>query len=132
MILYRSPQILGTEEVPGLSTLVTPYGRDGKVNINTAPPLVLGALAEGIEPEMVDGMLDYREAENADLGNPEWYKWAPGFPSDIIIPASIITTSSSYFEIFTEVGVEKMRKKVRCMVARGPGSQTEIMSWKVE
>ena len=34
----------GTEEVPGLSTLVTPYGRDGKVNINTAPPLVLGAL----------------------------------------------------------------------------------------
>lgn len=122
----------GTEEIPGLETLVTPYGRDGKININTADPLVLGALSEQIEPDMVDGMLTYREYEDSDLGNPEWYKWAPGFPGDIIIPPSLITTSSSYFEILTEVVMEKMRKKVRGMVVRGPGSRTELVYWKVE
>ncbi len=122
----------GTEEIPGLETLVTPYGRDGKVNINTADPLVLGALSEEIEPDMVDGMLTYREYEDSDLGNPEWYKWSPGFPGDIVIPPDLITTSSSYFEILTEVVMEKMRKKVRGMVVRGPGSRTELIYWKVE
>jgi len=122
----------GTEEIPGLETLVTPYGRDGKVNINTADPLVLGALSEQIEPDMVDGMLTYREYEDSDLGNPEWYKWSPGFPGDIVIPPDLITTSSSYFEILTEVVMEKMRKKVRGMVVRGPGSRTELIYWKVE
>jgi general secretion pathway protein K len=122
----------GTAEIPGLATLVTPYARDGKININTADPLVLGALSEQIEPDMVDGMLTYRDYEDSDLTNPEWYKWAPGFPGDIIIPPTLITTSSSYFEISTEVVMEKMRKKVRGMVARGPGSRTEIIYWKIE
>lgn len=121
----------GTEEIPGLATLVTPYG-NGKININTADPLVLGALSEQIEPDMVEGMLTYRDYEDNDLGNPEWYKSAPGFPSDIEISPDIITTSSAYFEIFTEVVMEKMRKKVRGIVARGPGSRTELVFWKVE
>ena len=135
LLLVRgiTPELFnGTKEIPGLATLVTPYGRDGKININTADPLVLGALSEQIEPDMVDGMLTYREYEDSDLGNPEWYKWAPGFPSDIIIPPGIITTSSAYFEIFTEVVMEKMRKKVRGMVVRGPGSRTEVIYWKIE
>jgi len=122
----------GTDEIPGLGTLITPYGRDGKININTADPLVLGALSDQIEPDMVDGMLTYRDYEDSDLGNPEWYKWAPGFPSDIEIPPTLITTASSYFEIYTDVGMEKMRKKVRGMVARGPGSRTELIYWKIE
>jgi general secretion pathway protein K len=122
----------GTAEIPGLATLMTPHGRDGKININTADPLMLGALSELIEPDMVDGMLTYRDYEDSDLTNAEWYKWAPGFPSDIIIPPTLITTSSAYFEISTEVVVEKMRKKVRGMVARGPGSRTELIYWKIE
>jgi len=122
----------GTEEIPGLATLVTPHGRDGKININTAEPLVLGALSGQIEPDMVDGMLTYRDYEDSDLGNPEWYKLAPGFPGDIIIPPTLITTSSSYFEIVTEVVREKMRKKVRGMIARGPGSGTGLIYWKTE
>jgi len=122
----------GTEEIPGLATLVTPHGRDGRINMNTAEPLVLGALSEQIDPDMVDGMLIYRDYEDSDLSNPEWYKLAPGFPGDIIIPPTLITTSSSYFEIVTEVAREKMRKKVRGMIARGPGSGTRLIYWKTE
>jgi len=122
----------GTKVIPGLAILVTPHGRDGKININTADPLLLGALSEQIDPEMVDGMLIYRDNEDNDLSSPEWYQFSPGFPSDITIPPTLITTSSSYFEIFTEVVREKMRKKVRGMISRGPGSGTQLMYWKIE
>jgi general secretion pathway protein K len=122
----------GIEGIPGLVTLVTPHGMDGKININTAGPLVLGALSEQIEPDMVDGMLTYRDYEDSDLSNPEWYKEAPGFPGDIIIPPTLITTSSNYFEIATEVVRENMRKKVRGMIARGSGTGTELIYWKIE
>ncbi|MDX1775187.1 MAG: type II secretion system minor pseudopilin GspK [Desulfobulbales bacterium] len=122
----------GDEEIPGLEVLVTPHGRDGKININTAEPLILSALSDQIEPDMVDSILTYRDYEDSDLTNPDWYKWAPGFPGDIEIPPELITTKSSFFEINTEVVVEKMRKKVRGMVARGQGSTTELIYWKIE
>ena len=122
----------GSEEFPGLATLVTPHGRDGKININTADPFVLGALSEEIEPDMVDGLLTYRDFEDSDLSNPQWYRGAPAFPSEIIIPPTLITISSSHFEILAEVVMEKMRKKVRGMIARGPESRTELIYWKIE
>jgi len=122
----------GTEEIPGLASLVTPHGRDGKININTADALVLGALSDQIDQNMVDGMLTFRDNEDNDLGNPDWYKWAPGFPGDVIIPPELITASSSFFEIFTEVAMGNMRKKVRGMVVRGPGTSTDLVYWKIE
>jgi general secretion pathway protein K len=122
----------GTEEFTGLSSLVTPWGRDGKVNINTADPLLLRALSDQIDVDMVDGMLNYREMEEADLSDPGWYKHAPGFPGDVTIPPELITTASSFFEISTEVVLDDMSRKVRGMIARGPGSRTEIVYWKIE
>jgi len=123
----------GTEETPGIGNLVTPYGRDGKININTADAMVLGALSELIEQDMVDSMLTYRDDPDNDLGSLEWYKSAPGFPGDVVIPPELITTSSSFFEISTEVVLEKMQRKVRGMVVRIPGSsRTELLLWKIE
>jgi general secretion pathway protein K len=120
----------GTNEIPGLANLVTPHGTDGKININTADAFVLGALSDQIDQDMVDGMLTYREDEENDLGDPEWFR--SFVPGDIIIPPALITTSSSYFEILTEVALGNMRKKVRGMVVRGPGSSTDLVYWKIE
>lgn len=122
----------GTDETPGIVNLVTPHGRDGKININTADPVVLGALSELMDPGMIDAMLVYREDEDNDLGNPEWYKSAPGFPGDVVIPPELITTSSTFFEISAEVVHEKIHRKVRGLVARGQGSSTELVFWKIE
>ena len=122
----------GTEEVPGLASLVTPYGRDGKVNINTAHAFILGALSEQIDQDMVDGMVTFRDNDENDLSNPEWYKWAPGFPGDVIIPPGLITTSSSFFEIMAEVVSGNMRKKVRGMVVRGSESSSDLVYWIIE
>ena len=122
----------GTEQIPGLASLVTPHGRDGKININTADAFVLGALSEQIDQDMVDDMLAFRDDEENDLGDPGWYKLAPGFPGDVIIPPAIISTSSFFFEIFTEVATGNMRKKVRGMVERDPKSSTSLIYWKIE
>ncbi len=122
----------GTGETAGLGSLLTPHGRDGKININTADPLILGALSDQIDEDMVDGMLTFRDLEDNDLGDPNWYKSAPGFPGDITIPPGLITTSSTYFEIFTDVVMGDMRKKVRGMVLRGAGTGTELLYWKIE
>jgi len=122
----------GTEETPGLEKLVTPFGRDGKININTANAMVLGALSELMEPDIVDSLLTYRDDPDNDLGNPDWYKAAPGFPGDIVIPPELVTTSSTFFEISTDVVLGKMHRKVHGLIARGPGSNTKLVYWKIE
>jgi len=122
----------GTEEFTGLSALVTPWGRDGKININTADSLLLRAFSDQIDLDMVDGMMNYREEDEAYLKDPGWYKNAPGFPGDVTIPAELLTTVSSFFEISTKVVLNDMSRKVRGMIARGPSSQTQIVYWKVE
>jgi general secretion pathway protein K len=120
----------GAGEIPGLASLVTPHGRDGKVNINTADAFVLGALSEQIDQDMVDDMLSFRDNEENDLGDPEWYELT--LPGDVIISPELITTSSSFFEISTEVATGNMRKKVRGMVERDPESSTALVYWKIE
>ena len=120
----------GTGDIPGLANLVTPHGTDGKININTADAFVLGALSDQIDQDMVDGMLTYRDDEENDLGDPGWYK--SFIPGDIIIPPTLLTVSSSFFEILTEVALGNNRKKVRGMVVRGPGSSTDLVYWKIE
>lgn len=120
----------GTEEIPGLASLVTPHGIDGKININTADAFVLGALSRDIDQGMVDEMLTFRDNEENDLGDIGWYKIV--IPDDVDIPPVLITTSSSFFEILTEVVMGNMRKKLRGMVARGPGSSTDLVYWRIE
>ena len=102
---------------------------DGKININTADAFVLGALSKDIDQDMVDEMLTFRDNEENDLGDTGWYKTV--IPDDVNIPP-VLTTSSSFFEISTEVVLGNMRKKVRGMVARGPGSSTELVYWRIE
>ena len=122
----------GTEEFPGLADLVTPYGRDGKININTADPFVLRALSEQIDPDMVDGLLAYRDNEDNDLSDPGWYKSAAGFPGDITIPPDLLTTSSTFFEIDVDVTLENTRRKARGMVVRDQVGRMDLLCWKME
>ena len=67
----------GTREKPGISGYLTVYG-NGRININTADPLVLRSLSDQIDQEMVEEMVAYREDEKNDLNDPAWYKNVPG------------------------------------------------------
>jgi len=56
----------GEAEQPGLSAYVTVWG-SGKINVNTASPVVLAALP-GITPAMVEAIMRYRQGDDRQLG----------------------------------------------------------------
>ena len=120
----------GTKERPGISGYLSVCG-DGRININTAPPIVLKALSEGLDDEMVEEMQSYRLNEKNDLVDPNWYKEVTGL-GHIVIDPSLISTSSSYFDIESKGIKDSMSRVITGKVKRGKGSDVRILSWKIE
>jgi len=118
----------GTKENPGISNYLTTHG-DGKININTADPLVLRALSDQINREMVEKMLAYREGKK-DLKDPKWYQKVPGM-SHVTIDPELVITTSTHFEIISEGFKESMIKLITGIVERSKGA-LRILSWKIE
>ncbi|NVM25739.1 MAG: type II secretion system minor pseudopilin GspK [Desulfobacterales bacterium] len=119
----------GTEERPGISLYLSTYG-NGKININTAALLVLRALSDGIDQGLAEDMVAYCEDEDNDLSDFTWYKRVPGM-GDVSIPDSLLTVSSSYFEITSEGLKGTMSKRTKGVVERKEGT-LQVLSWKVE
>ncbi len=119
----------GSGENPGISRFLSPHG-NGRININTADPLVLRALSDQIDQEQAEDMVAYREDEDNNLSDLKWYKKVPGM-SGVSIPDSLLTTSSTYFEITSEGFKGAMSKRINGMVER-KDKTLKILSWKVE
>jgi len=120
----------GTEEKPGISLYLSTYGDDGKININTAGPLVLRALSDQIDQERAEDMVAYREDEDNDLSDPGWYRNVPGM-SEVSIDSSLLTISSTHFEIASEGLKGTMSKRIKGVVERKE-EKLQVLSWKVE
>jgi general secretion pathway protein K len=121
--------LYGSSEKPGILPYLSPYG-DGRININTADPLVIRALSDQIDQDLVDAIIAYRVDEDNDLSDARWYKRVSGM-SDVNIPESLLTTSSTYFEIISQGFKEAMSKRIRGVVEREEET-VKILSWKVE
>ncbi|MFH1625257.1 MAG: type II secretion system minor pseudopilin GspK [Pseudomonadota bacterium] len=118
----------GSGEKPGIFQYISVYG-DGKININTANSLVIRALSENIDKDVAEDMISYRENEDNDLSDFTWYKKGTGM-ADVSIPDSLLTTSSTYFEITSEGFKGTMSKRIKGVVERKDG-KLQILSWKV-
>jgi general secretion pathway protein K len=119
----------GSGEKPGVSGFLTVYG-DGKVNINTADPVVLSSLSDNLDQRSVEDLLAFRENEDHDISQPNWYKSVPGMSSEVALD-DLVTTISHHFEIVSEAFRDSMRKQVRGLVERKEG-KAKILSWKVD
>ena len=119
----------GTQENSGISNYLSPYG-DGKININTADPLVLATFSDQIDQDMAEDMVAYREDKNNDLSNLKWYNEVSGM-SHVTIADNLLTTSSAYFEIRSEGFKWTMTKVVSGIVKRSE-DKIDILSWKIE
>lgn len=119
----------GTRERPGVSRYLSVHG-DGKINLNTAEPLVLKSLSPDIDEDAVERMVEYRQNTENDLGDPRWYKNVPGI-SHVNIDPGIVTTASTYFEIRSEAMKGEMKKILTAMVKRSEGAVT-ILSWTIQ
>jgi len=118
----------GSGEKPGIFSYLSPLG-DGRININTADPLVLRALSDQIDQELAEDIVAYREDEDNELSYSTWYKRVPGM-SDVSIPDSLLTISSNYFEITSEGLKGAMSKRIKGTVKRKEGT-VNILSWKI-
>lgn len=122
--------MFGEKGDTGLSRYLTLFSEEGgRININTAAPYIIGILSEGIDQDMVDDIVTYREDEDNDLINAQWYKEAIGTNEDIIDP-SLITTKSSYFEILSQGHRDNLVAGIKAVVKRN-GDKFKILSWKV-
>lgn len=103
LLLVRgiTPELFfGTEETPGLKNVLTVYGDDGKININTIEPVLLKGMNLLITDDLAEDFDEYRREEgNSDSFNDSgWYKDI-GWPGDIELNTELLTTESSYFQV---------------------------------
>jgi general secretion pathway protein K len=118
----------GTKEKAGISRYLTVYG-DGKVNLNTADPIILRSLSAQIDQETVEDMIAYRNDEDNDLKDPTWYRKVPGM-GHVTIDPKLLTTVSTHFMIASEGRKGDMRKRVEGTIERKSGA-IRLLSWKV-
>ncbi len=125
-----SPEIFyGTEDIPGIAPFLTVYG-DGKVNINTAHPVILRSLSDRMDFETAREMAYFRENDYAELSDPLWYKQVPGM-ADITLDSAVVSVVSSHFEVFSEGAKDEMRRAVAAVVEKSD-RKVHLVSWKVE
>jgi len=120
----------GNEHGPGISNYLTVYG-DGKININTADPLVLRSLSDDLDTKMVNDMIEYRLDEGNDLKDPGWYRKVAGV-GDAAIESGLIKTASPYFEIESAGISGPMNKRVAAIIKREGEKSIQVLAWKVE
>lgn len=117
---------------------LTPHG-DGKININTADPLILEALSGGIGSDLANDMDEYRREKGNDLSTSTWYKNVSGM-GGVTIPSELITTQSTIFSISCESssaaarGRNSLTKRVTGVIERivsGGQLTLNILYWHV-
>jgi general secretion pathway protein K len=126
-----TPELLyGTGETPGLANYLTVVG-DGKININTADPVVLLTLSDDLDSSMVEEMAAYRndEKNESNLTKLDWYKTAIT-TSDDKIDRNSITIKSSYFEIRSR-GIKDNISRECLGIVRREGKNLSMLSWKM-
>ena len=113
---------------------VTAAGRDGKININTAPSAVLLALHEGMTEDLAAKLIEFRQnEENKDrLAEPDWYKTVPGFPGDIVFPEDLVTVSGGgWFKITAQAEFRGQRRSGEGLLRRLENQEQELLWWNV-
>ncbi len=120
----------GTSERHGISNYLTARGDDGKININTADPLVLRSLSEDIDRERAQDMADYRKDQDREISDINWYKNVVGM-GGVNIPEALLATSSRFFEITSKGKRGSLNRVIKVEVKRGE-DEILILSWNIE
>ncbi len=126
--------LYGDKEHAGIINYVTVYGEDGKININTAPALVLQSLHRDMTRELAADLIAFRndEQNKERLKNPHWYRQVSGFPGNITFDSNLITTSSSTFQIKVFAELDGLRRTGTGVILRRESKEQVLVYWRVE
>jgi general secretion pathway protein K len=117
----------GEDGGPGIRDCLAVHG-EGRININTADPIILKVLSDDMDQQMVEEIIAYRQDEDNDLNSVNWYKNALGTNEDII-HNGLITTMSSFFEITSIAFKDSITRGIKGEVLRD-GAAIRVLSWK--
>jgi len=135
----------GNKETAGISPYLTVHGMTpgqgtsyafpGRININTADPLVLVALLPSENLDLVQAFAEYRQEladgkEGYDFSSPTWYKNIPGF-ADVNLDTNLITTTSDFFRITSTASLHETTAIVNCVVQRTSDPKSGKWSCKI-
>ena len=137
LLLVRGigPKLLfGKGEEKGLANYLTVYGEDGKININTADPLLLKSMNPQISDELAKELQAFRtdEENEEQLENPSWYSKIASWPGDIVLNDKLITTQSTFFLIRSTGKSDTLFRRVTAVVNRIDKKTIKVLSRKVE
>jgi general secretion pathway protein K len=115
---------LGRGGDPGLKDLLTVFS-DGRININTASPLILQAMVSPVvSPQTAatwaESVVAFRDnpLHRDFLGESDWYRNRMAGFNDIILPATLSTTRSAHFSVAMTGSVGVGRKSVFACLSR--------------
>jgi general secretion pathway protein K len=98
------------------------YRYKGRININTAPPLIVSALiTDNAFLHMADEICSYREEKSegryVNSLDEDWYRKCAGC-EDVPLAENLITTSSDVFEVESSASEEGLKVKIRAVLRR--------------
>ena len=135
MIRGITPALLfGTAEKRGLADYLTVYGNDGKINLNTAPPLLIKSLDPLINDDLVEKLDEFRRNKNnkETLNRPDWYTEIKSWPGDIVINAKIVTTRSAFFLITATGAFDTLSCRLVANAQRADTNEVNLLGKKME
>lgn len=130
-----TPELLfGGQGRLGLADFLTVHGDDGKVNLNTAPLLLVKSFSSQIEDDLLVTFDEYRkdEANEERLAALAWYQEVDGWPGYIVIDEALQTTASSYFQIVATGEFDNFSRTVRAVVERSDEGEVRLLGKKME
>lgn len=137
LLLVRgiTPGLLyGENGRPGLADFLTVHGKDGRINVNTAPVELLRALHPLMSRELAEELDDFRRAEaNKDLlADVSWYLQVPGFPGDIELPTAVLAVKSNRFLIRSEGRLREQKRSMTAVMERSGENRVVMVARRGE
>lgn len=134
LLLVRgiTPELLfGSGKNPGLAEFLTVFAtEDGKINLNTAAPLLIRCLDPLVDDNLAQDLVDYRKGkENKELADPGWYKNIIGW-GGITLP--LVTTKSSFFQVTAAGTFDNLSRRMVASVERSGPGEVKLLVKKME
>jgi len=125
--------VLGDQGHEGLLSYVTVSGNDGKVNLNTAPALVLQVLHPEMSSDLAQDLIKYREDEKnrEGLSQSDWYHHVPGFPMGIDLGNDRLQVQSTAFQAQIEAELHQYHRRGHATILRS-SKGLQLVRWNVE
>lgn len=126
--------LYGTRDHKGLAPYLTVQGNDGRINLNTADPILLQAMEPRMTEESAQAMADFRgeEKNKQKLSSVNWYKEIPGWPAKVVFDEKTLTVKSGYFRIAAVCEINSLKKEIVVEVHREQNNRIIPLSRKAE